>query len=201
MLLNPVEWMLVNNPFRVLLERHLEAPRLLRMGGTIEGQRALEVGCGRGIGVETVLDRFAAARVDAFDLDGRMLTRARDRLRGRRDRVNLWQGDACAIPVADSSYDAVFDFEIIHHIPDWRRAVAETYRVLRPGGRLFAGEVPAKFILNPVIRRLLKHPEEERFDEAQFVAAIRAAGFRVVATSRIGGYFAWVVEDRPRAVS
>jgi ubiquinone/menaquinone biosynthesis C-methylase UbiE len=46
-----------------------------------------------------------------------------------------------AIAVPDSRYDAVFDFGIIHHVPDWRAAVAEVARVLRPQGRFYAEEV------------------------------------------------------------
>ncbi len=45
-------------------------------------------------------------------------------------------GDAGAIPVAPETYDAVFDFGIIHHVPDWRRTLVEIHRVLKPNGRL-----------------------------------------------------------------
>ena len=35
----------------------------------------------------------------------------------------------------------MFDFGIIHHVPQWRRALAEVARVLKPGGRFYAEEV------------------------------------------------------------
>lgn len=35
----------------------------------------------------------------------------------------------------DGSFDLVLTSETLEHVPDWRRAVAETHRVLRPGGR------------------------------------------------------------------
>ena len=46
-----------------------------------------------------------------------------------------------AIHAADDTYDAVFDFGIIHHIPRWREALDEVARVLKPGGRFFFEEV------------------------------------------------------------
>jgi ubiquinone/menaquinone biosynthesis C-methylase UbiE len=155
---NRVEYALMNNPLRAAIQRRFEAQRLLNMGGPVAGGRALELGCGRGVGAELILDVFGAARVDAFDLDPRMVVRARARLRRYGSRVRLWVGDAAAIAVADASYDAVFDFGIIHHVPDWRRVLAEVYRVLRPGGRFYAEEVLRPFSLHPLIRRLLEHP-------------------------------------------
>jgi hypothetical protein len=77
MLLNAVEKALMNNPVRAMAQRWFEAPRLRAMGGAAHGARALEVGCGRGVGTELVLDVFGAAQVDAFDLDPDMVARAR----------------------------------------------------------------------------------------------------------------------------
>ncbi|MBI5529080.1 MAG: class I SAM-dependent methyltransferase [Deltaproteobacteria bacterium] len=58
-------------------------------------------------------------------------------------------GDVTAIRADDETYDAVFDFGIIHHVPDWRAALREIRRVLKPGGRLFAEEVHERFISHP----------------------------------------------------
>ncbi len=55
MRLNAAETALMNNPLRSAIQRHFEAPRLCAMGGPLAGERALELGCGRGIGVELVL--------------------------------------------------------------------------------------------------------------------------------------------------
>jgi hypothetical protein len=47
MILNRVEFVLMNNPIRAWIQRHFEASRLLRMGGMVEGGLALEIGCGQ----------------------------------------------------------------------------------------------------------------------------------------------------------
>lgn len=196
MLLNRIEFALMNNPVRVAIQRHFEAERLLAMGGAVTGAAALEVGCGRGVGVELVLDRFGAARVDAFDLDPKMVNLARERLARRGDRVRLWVGDATQIPAPDASYDAVFDFGIVHHVPDWRAALGEIHRVLKPGGRFFAEEVFERFLSHPLWRRVLEHPRADRFDMARFHAGLEVAGFTVRATRSFGSGFGWFVADR-----
>ena len=132
----------MNNPVRALMQRHHEAALMERLGGRVEGGRVLEIGCGRGVGTEIIFERFGAREVHAFDLDPDMIARARGRLSTYpADRLSLWVGDAGAIEAEDASYDAVFNFGIIHHVPDWQRAVAEVARVLRPGGRFFFEEV------------------------------------------------------------
>ena len=111
---------------------------LERLGGRVEGGRVLEVGCGRGVGVKIILDRFGAAAVEAFDLDPKMIERARRRLAAYGlARVQLSVGDVTAIKAGDATFDAVFDFGAIHLEPTWRKAVAEVRRVLKPGGRFF----------------------------------------------------------------
>ena len=197
MILNRVEKLMMNNPVRSAVQRHFEARRLLQLGGAMSGGHALEIGCGRGVGTELVLDVFGADRVDAFDLDPDMVNLARDRLNGRGVQVRLWTGDASAIDALDGSYDAVFDFGIIHHIPAWRSAVAEVNRVLEPGGRFYAEEVLEPFIHNPLWRRLLEHPMRDRFDQGRFLDALRDVGFDVIGTSDLWRQFAWFVSDKP----
>ena len=83
MLLNSVEYALMNNPVRAAIQRHFEARRLFDMGGPMGGGRALELGCGRGVGTELILEVFGAGSVDAFDLDPRMVALAQRRLAPR----------------------------------------------------------------------------------------------------------------------
>jgi ubiquinone/menaquinone biosynthesis C-methylase UbiE len=143
------------------------------------------------VGTGLILDSFGADAVDAFDLDPRMVVLARRQLRPRGPRVRLWVGDATAIPVPSATYDAVFDFGIIHHIPQWRLALREVERVLKPGGRFYAEEVLASFLEHPIARRLFDHPKTDRFDATAFRAAIQEAGLAAHATEQLWGGLAW----------
>jgi ubiquinone/menaquinone biosynthesis C-methylase UbiE len=201
MLLNRYEYALMNNPVRAAIQRHFEAPRLLRMLGPMHGGRALEVGCGRGVGVDLILRTFGADSVDAFDLDPTMVARARARLAPHGAKVRLWVGDAAAISAADASYDAVFDFGIIHHVPDWRTALGEIYRVLKPGGHLYAEEVLRAFIANPVVRRVLEHPQTDRFDSTGFRRELEHCGFAITASRELWSSFAWFSAQKSAATA
>lgn len=142
MLMNRVETALTNSGPRRALQRWYETPALLRLGGKLPPEaQVLELGCGAGYGTELVLEQFGAENVDAVDLDPQMVERARRRLTGYGDRVRLVTGDVTnlsrALGAADGSYDAVFEFGILHHVEDWRAAVGEVARVLRPRGRFY----------------------------------------------------------------
>lgn len=104
MKLNSVERIAMNNPVRAAHQQFREAAWFRRLAGDgLDGQHVLEVGRGRGVGVEILLDRLNAARVTAFDLDPEMIDKAERRLRRReRARVTLSVGDICEIeqPVA-----------------------------------------------------------------------------------------------------
>jgi ubiquinone/menaquinone biosynthesis C-methylase UbiE len=198
-LLNRLEFALMNNPVRAALQRHFESRRWLRMAGPMRGGRALELGCGRGVGTSLILDLFGADVVDAFDLDPRMVALARRRLRSRGPAVRLWVGDATAIPVASATYDAIFDFGIIHHVPEWRRALREVARLLKPGGVFYAEEVLGPFIGHPIVRRLFEHPQADRFDAAAFALGLQQAGLAVQATEHLWEVGAWFAATKPAA--
>ncbi len=139
----------MNNPARSL-GQYYTASWLERLGGRVEGGRVLEVGCGRGVGVKIILERFGAAAVEALDLDPRMIERACRRLTAYGlARVQLSVGDVTSIKAGDATFDAVFDFGAIHLEPNWRKAVAEVRRVLKPGGRFFFEWVTSRVLRMP----------------------------------------------------
>jgi ubiquinone/menaquinone biosynthesis C-methylase UbiE len=139
----------MNNAVRAWGQRYA-ASRLERLGGRIEGRRALEVGCGRGVGAEIILEKFGAASVEAIDLDPKMVDRARRRLAAYDPtRVRISVGNVTSIQAADSMFDAVFDFGAIHLEPQWRQALGEVRRVLKPGGKFFFEWVTDRFLRLP----------------------------------------------------
>ena len=186
MKLNSIERAAVNNPVRAAHQHHREAAWFRRLaGGSLAGQHVLEVGCGRGVGSEVLLDRLGAERVTAFDLDDSMVELARKRLHGRP--VELSVGDACAIEQPAGSVDTVVDFGIIHHVPDWQQAIAEIARVVRPGGLVLFEEIPRWLLDTWAFRTLTVHPRENRFDADEFSAELARHGLH--GTGRIEQHF------------
>lgn len=181
MKLNQIEKAVVNKPVRALIQRQYEARLLKRLGGRAEGLRVLEIGCGRGVGIEIIFRQFGAKLVHAFDLDPAMVEKARHRLSDYPpERLKLYVGDASAmVEEEDQSFDAVFDFAIIHHIPDWQGAVSEIARVLKPGGRFFFEEVTSHALNRWSYRTFFDHPSENRFSSQEFLAELERQGIVV----------------------
>lgn len=114
------------------MQRFYEVPLLRRLGGTIESGRVLEVGCGRGVCLPLLLSQFGARHVDGVNLDPRQVARAQTRLRGKyEERIDLRVASVEQLPFEDASFDAVFDFGILHHVSAWQSAIAEIGRLRR----------------------------------------------------------------------
>jgi len=176
MKLNTAERWLVNNSARAWVQRNYEVPLLRRLGGKVEGGRVLEVGCGRGVGLPLLLSEFGATHAEGVDLDPRQIARARKRLNAMfGDRLGLHIASVEELPFPDASFDAVFDFGILHHVPLWQSGVAEISRVLKPGGTFFFEEVTRAALNRWTYRTFLKHPAENRFSEAEFLEELTRA--------------------------
>jgi SAM-dependent methyltransferase len=118
---------------RWLFDRLELAPRL----------RVLELGCGTGKLWQDNLDRVPAGlRLRLTDLSEGMLAQARAALApAAAVALELGRVDAAAIPFADASFDRVIASHMLYHVTDIDKALAETRRVLAPGGLFVATTV------------------------------------------------------------
>ncbi|WP_235536142.1 class I SAM-dependent methyltransferase [Nocardioides sp. Root190] len=94
----------------------------------------LELGGGAGAMADGVARRFPDLRLTVTDLDPAMVDAARRRLTLRG--VTVQQADVTAMTFEDASFDYVTSYLMLHHVIEWKTALAETRRVLRPGGQL-----------------------------------------------------------------
>lgn len=177
MKLNLVEKLLVNNPARALVQRLYEGPLLRKLGGRLDGARVLDAGCGRGVGVQILLEQFGAGQVYGLDLDPLQVRRAQRRFAGKFDgRVVLAVGSVDKLPFPDEYFDAVFDFGMLHHVVNWQAGVAEIQRVLKPSGLFFFEEITRAALNRWIYRTFLDHPAENRFSEVEFMAELPVHG-------------------------
>lgn len=183
MKLNWVEKLFINSPLRATMQRQ-EARLLQRMGGAVENGKVLEIGCGRGAGIEIVFDLFRPSYLEAFDVDRDQVLLATRRLEGSyAGKLKLYQASATAIPSPANFFDAVFDFGVLHHVPDSFEALREIARVLRPEGRFFFMEPLSSFTLNPMMRLLTHHPPEAQFTCENLLSKLANAGLAMSADS------------------
>ncbi len=104
--------------------------------GDLEGH-VLEVGGGTG----AMFPHYGpAAQVEAIEPDREFLALAEERARRTDGRVRVAHGDGMALEFPDASFDAVVFGMVLCSVPSVERALAEAFRVLRPGGKLRALE-------------------------------------------------------------
>ena len=100
-----------------------------RIGAPI--RKLLVVGCGSGVEA-AVLARELGAEVIGVDLDTSFDSTA-------AAAVELRQGDATGLDFASGSFDFIFSYHALEHIPAYSKALAEMERVLSKGGAYCIG--------------------------------------------------------------
>jgi SAM-dependent methyltransferase len=79
------------------------------------------------------------AEIFLSDLSSGMLEQARRKLGVGQRPFHYLQCDAQQIPLAGDQVDVILANHMLYHVPNRAAAIAEAYRVLRPGGRLYVG--------------------------------------------------------------
>ena len=187
MKLNTAERLMVNNPIRVFFQMQI-VKWMKRAHPFNTGPRVLEIGCGRGAGVDLVTRYFRPSSLVAVDMDERMIRAAEHRfIQSHKNHVRLSVAEATALPFKGHSFDAVFAFGVLHHVPDWPRAASEIARVLDDGGYYYLEEYYPASYQNAITRHILKHPEENRFVGWDLIQELRRQGLRLVRRYEIKG--------------
>jgi SAM-dependent methyltransferase len=117
------------------------------------GRRVLDLGCRYG----ALTQAYARGNeVTGVDVDREALVEA-----AKLGIDTQWADVDEPLPFADASFDVVVAGELLEHVRDPARLIAEARRVLRPGGQLVAS-VPNAFRLKNRLRFLLgRKPEED----------------------------------------
>ena len=152
-----------------------------------EGVRLIDLGGGTGAATE----RFSSGctAVVVLEPDSRKVWHGRR----RRPAMRFQEGRAEEIPFPDATFDRVTAVVAFHHVQNQDRALEETRRVLKDGGRLLLFELPPSRAPGPVFQWLAgyRHGGHMAFHGPnELMEKVRASGFRDV-THRAGvtGYF------------
>lgn len=111
--------------------------QLCTLAQMADGQRVLDAGCGFGGTIASLNAQLQHMDMTGLNIDPRQLARAREQVHARGDnRIAFIEGDACALPFPDASFDRVLAVECIFHFPSREKFFQEAQRVLKPGGIL-----------------------------------------------------------------
>ena len=136
-------------------------PRMLEMLGAQPGDLVLDAGCGPG--AHSIRAARFGCRVQSVDVSNTVLEEAAARAEaaGVGDSITFGQQDLTQLSLPDESFDRVFSWGVLTHIPDIETALGELCRTLRPGGRL-ALEVTNMhawdYKIEAIARRVLRRP-------------------------------------------
>lgn len=154
------------------------------VSGSRLGDHVLEVGAGPGAATAGL--RKLAARVTSLEYDHALAAglRAREGNAG----ANIVQGDAAALPFSDKTFSSAVAILVLHHLRSNELqdcALAEIYRVLRPGGVFVALEIPDGWLEHAAHFHSTFVPVRP----GDLSARLTAAGFsRPALDSRRGGF-------------
>lgn len=140
---------------------------------TLKGRKVLELGCGAAWMTRLLSERFAPAQIVATEVD--RIQHEKNLVSGQVPGVSFRFGGAERIEDPDETYDAVFMFKSLHHVPAhlMARSLEEIRRVLVPGGRAYFSEPVYWGDFNDLLR--LIH-DEKQVREAAFASIEQAVG-------------------------
>jgi 2-polyprenyl-6-hydroxyphenyl methylase/3-demethylubiquinone-9 3-methyltransferase len=126
---------------------------LERMGIDPRDRRALDIGCGGGL----LAEEFArlGCRVTGVDPSEPSLRTAREHARASGLEIDYRRGTGEHLPLPDRSFDITYCCDVLEHVDDLDRVIAETARVLVPGGIYFYDTInrtPVSRLVNKVIQ-------------------------------------------------
>ncbi|MGH8350246.1 MAG: class I SAM-dependent methyltransferase [Pseudomonas sp.] len=151
----------------------------------------LDAGCGQGKSFPLLRQAFAPSRLIGIDADLQSLTQSAEEAARQGMEVELIGSDCASLKLPDASVDLLFCHQTFHHLVEQERALAEFYRVLKPGGYLLFAESTEAYIDTWVIRWLFRHPMHVQKSAAQYLQMIRRQGFEFSAQNVSYPYLWW----------
>jgi len=151
----------------------------------------LDAGCGQGKSFGHLHQTFAPQRLIGVDADPHSLQLSAAEATRLGMPVELIGSDCATLNVADASVDLLFCHQTFHHLVEQEKALAEFYRVLKPGGYLLFAESTEAYIDTWVIRWLFRHPMQVQKSAAGYLQMIREQGFEFAERNVSYPYLWW----------
>lgn len=138
---------------------------------SLDNKEILELGCGKADLTRLIASKGHGRKITATEVD--VIQHNRNILIDDLPNVTFVKAGSEAIPAGDGSFDVVFMFKSLHHVPIelMDNALKEVKRVLRPGGMAYISEPVFDGAFNEVLRLF---NDEEKVREAAYIAIERS---------------------------
>jgi ubiquinone/menaquinone biosynthesis C-methylase UbiE len=170
----------VNSPLKRFMQKYFEMEIFKKFLKSykiqITNKTILEAGCGSGFGLHLIQKEFNPLSLYGFDILPEQVLKAKKRNLSAQISI----GDVTSINYPAMKFDMVFIFTVLHHIPEYPKALKEISRVLKPGGYLLIDELNKRLI--DFFDKFLgvKHPEKSRFKWNELYKAIENANMIII---------------------
>ena len=169
---------------RWTMREDLFKPRLVEQVRMQPGHRVLDLGCGTATLTIQLKQYQPHAMVVGLDGDPVVLARAREKAAEAGVNIVFDQGMAYQLPYPDQSFDRIVASLLLHHLTldDKRRALAETFRVLKSGGELHIADFGKPHTVFMACVSFIVRWLEEAYEHVKGMVPelIREAGFAQV---------------------
>jgi len=143
-------------------------------------KKILEIGCGNGIGTRLIHEYFKPSELIATEYDESLVEITKEKVKDIN--VLVEQANATKFRFADNEFEAVVGLSVIHHIPDWEKALDELHRIIKPNGLLIIKELSIdtfSTFFGKISRTFVEHPYDDMFTEKEFVDYLKQKGFKI----------------------
>lgn len=129
----------------IVKAQHLMEDKIAEKTGLPARSLWLDAGCGEGK-VAIYLAQEYGYRIEGVDLMQPSIQRADREIKklGLSERVKVRIGDYTSLDFVDKTFDGVYTMETLVHVANYKDALKEFYRVLKPGGKLILFEYSVK---------------------------------------------------------
>lgn len=153
----------------------------------VPNAHVLEVGCGNGAASKLIIEHMRPARLVGIDPSSLFINMA-NKTFSDEPRASFACGDAASTGQPDANFDIVIAHTVYSHLLDPEGALAEAWRVLKPGGQLvvFDGDFATLGValfdgdpLQSAVGMVLRHMVHEPYIMRRLPILVAAAGFRM----------------------
>ncbi|MEJ2293749.1 MAG: class I SAM-dependent methyltransferase [Candidatus Lokiarchaeota archaeon] len=180
MVIDTLDKIFVNSPLKHFMQKYFEMlifKKFIKSNEIhVANNIVLEAGCGSGFGLQLIQNDFHPISLHGFDILSEQVLKARKRNLSAHISIE----NATNIHYPAMKFDVVFVFTVLHHIPEYPKALKEISRVLKPGGYLLIDELNKRLL--DFFEKFfgVKHPKRSRFSWPEFYIAIEKANMIII---------------------